>query len=64
MAILKKYCRKLGLPIQQFFNRIAKIKVHKINNNCDIDSSIHVSVQHNAANGCPQYSRLHLTKCY
>jgi len=62
MAIFKKYCRKPDLPIQQFFNRMAEIKVHKINNNCDIDSSIHVSVQHNAANGCPQYSKITFNK--
>jgi len=62
MAIFKRYCRKPGLPIQQFFNRIAEIKVHKINNNCDIDSSVHVSVQHNAANGSPQYNKITFNK--
>ncbi|XP_070169777.1 uncharacterized protein [Polyergus mexicanus] len=49
MTIFRKYCRKPGLSLQQFFNRMAEIEIHGTNQNRDNDSSIHVSVQHNAS---------------
>ncbi|XP_071576883.1 uncharacterized protein [Temnothorax nylanderi] len=49
MSIFRKYCRKPGLPLQQFSNRMAEIDIHGTNHNCDTDdSSIRVSVQRSA----------------
>lgn len=52
MSIFRKYCRKPGLPLQQFFNRMAEMEVHGTRNSADVSTSVHVSVQHSTANSC------------
>lgn len=44
MSIFRKYCRKPGLPLQQFFNRMSEIRQHGLGQHRNIDSSIRVSV--------------------
>lgn len=59
MSIFRKYCRKPGLPLQQFFNRMVEKDIYGTNDNCDIDSSIQVSdVQHNRIGEYPQYRKI------
>lgn len=56
MSIFKKYCRKPGLPLQQFFNRMAERDTHGTNANYSIDSSIRVSVRHSTVDS--QYRKI------
>lgn len=56
MSIFRKYCRKPGQPLQQFFCRMAEIEAHGTNDNCEIDSSIKVSVRHSTAG--PRYYKI------
>lgn len=58
MSIFRKYFRKPGQPLQQFFRRMAEIQAHGSNMNCEIDSSINISVQHNAAGEYPRYRKI------
>ncbi|KAL6421675.1 hypothetical protein ACFW04_014490 [Cataglyphis niger] len=58
MSIFRKYCRKPGVPLQQFFNRMAEIKVHGTSNNQDVDLSIHISMLRNNDNNCIQYRKI------
>lgn len=48
MAIFKKYCRKPAFPLQQIYNRIAEMEAHGTVKHSNINSSIHVSKEHNA----------------
>ncbi|XP_026829221.1 uncharacterized protein LOC113562841 [Ooceraea biroi] len=47
MSMFRKYCRKLGQPLQQFFNRMAEKRVHDVSDNRQVDSSIRASMSHN-----------------
>lgn len=59
MSIFRKYCRKPGQPLQQFFNRMAEKRVHDANGNRKLDSSIRVSILHNNdGSNCPQYRKI------
>jgi len=58
MSIFRKYCRKPDRLLQQFFCRIAEIEVYGRNDNCEIDSSIKVSIQHGAAGECSQFRKI------
>lgn len=58
MSIFRKYCRKPGVPLQQFFNRMAEIEVHGTSNNQDVDSSIRVSIPYNNDSNCLQYRKI------
>ncbi|XP_067216803.1 uncharacterized protein [Linepithema humile] len=56
MSIFRKYCRKPGLPLQQFFKRMTEIKIHGTVDTRVIDSSIRVSALYNDSN-CHQYRK-------
>lgn len=58
MSIFRKYCRKPGLPLQQFFNRISEIRQHELGQYCDIDSSIHVAIPRNNDANCNQFCKI------
>jgi len=60
MSIFRKYCRKPGQPLQQFFNRMVEKQIHDIKDNGEVDfSSIRVFISHNN-NGSnrPQYRKI------
>ncbi|KAL6419193.1 hypothetical protein ACFW04_011545 [Cataglyphis niger] len=46
-SIFRKYCRKPGLPLQQFFKRMKEIEIHGKVGIRIIDSSIYVSALYN-----------------
>jgi len=50
MSIFRKYCRKPGLPLQQIFNRMTEIDIHKTDTDYDTDSSIRVIPLRNSDN--------------
>lgn len=59
MSIFRKYCRKPGLLLQQFANRMRELEFHGTNDKCDINSSIRVSLQHSAEiDKRPQYRKI------
>lgn len=60
MSIFRKYCRKPGLPLQQFSNRMAELEVHGTSNNHDVDSFIRVSVPYNNDSNCLQYHKIQI----
>lgn len=59
MSTFRKYCRKPGLPLPQFFNRLTEMQLHGMSNDSDIQSrdssSITVSMPHNDDTSCSQY---------
>lgn len=58
MSIFRKCCRKPGLPLQQFFNRMSEKEIHGTTNGCDIDFSIRTSLLRNNNNNNPQYQNI------
>jgi len=58
MSILRKYCRKPDLPLQQFFNRMTEIGLHGTGNDHNIDLSIHVIPLRNNDINCHQYRKI------
>ncbi|XP_070516696.1 uncharacterized protein [Cardiocondyla obscurior] len=60
MSIFKKFCRKPGLPLQQFYNRMVEIQKHGTNmsniNNKSL--SIHTYLMHNNDTNCLRYRRI------
>ncbi|XP_032675527.1 uncharacterized protein LOC116846152 [Odontomachus brunneus] len=62
MSIFRKYCRKPGLPLQQFFNRIREIQIHGTSYNQEEDSSIRVSMPLNNGAVFPQYRKTQFKK--
>lgn len=57
MSIFRKYCRKPGLPLQQFFNRMTEIQIHGTSKECNVDSSTRASLLRNHTN-CLQYRNI------
>lgn len=58
ISIFRKYCRKPGLPLQQFFNRMTEMQLHGMRNYCYTHPSIEVSMPHNDAANCSGYRRI------
>ncbi|XP_025156240.1 uncharacterized protein LOC112588986 [Harpegnathos saltator] len=58
MYIFRKCCRKPGLPLQQFFNRMTEQQIHGTNNTCNNASSIRTSILRNNDTNCPQYRKI------
>lgn len=63
MKIFRKYCRKPSLTLQQFFNRMIETRIHSTRN-CDVDSSVRVSMPRNNDANCTslQYSKIQFNK--
>ncbi|XP_011696641.1 PREDICTED: uncharacterized protein LOC105455209 [Wasmannia auropunctata] len=53
-----KYCRKPGLPLQQFFNRMTEIDIHRTVDDHNMNSSIHVIPLSNSDINCRQYRKI------
>ncbi|XP_029053948.1 uncharacterized protein LOC114881353 [Osmia bicornis bicornis] len=59
MRIFRKYCRKPGLPLQQFVNRMAEIQAHGENRTRVVPSSdIEISVALGCDTDILQYRRI------
>lgn len=58
MSIFRKYCRKPGQPLQQFFNRMGEIQAHGTNDNRDVDSTVRVFMSRNNDAGCLEYRKI------
>lgn len=58
MTVFRKYCRKPGLPLQQFFNRMTEIDNHRTVDDHNMDSSIHVIPLRNNDINCHSYRKI------
>ncbi|XP_032687260.1 uncharacterized protein LOC116851694 [Odontomachus brunneus] len=57
MSIFRKYCRKSGQPLQQFFNRMTELRLHGRGDNRDIDMSVRVSIPRSNSDTNVHYSK-------
>ncbi|XP_025153908.1 uncharacterized protein LOC112588392 [Harpegnathos saltator] len=58
MSIFRKYCRKPGLPLQQFANRMTEMQYHGRNDTLNIDSFIHVSMPCKSSENSNSYNKI------
>ncbi|XP_029675611.1 uncharacterized protein LOC115243074 isoform X2 [Formica exsecta] len=64
MSIFRKYCRKPDLPLQQFCNRMTEIKHHRLRQNLNNESSIHVSMPRNNDENRHHFSKIRFNGIY